>query len=113
MRHRFLHAAFLTLAVAVASRPSSGDELQTFEVTLKGQTFEPSEIHVPSGRPFMVVVKNANDQGDEFEMLFPPVERAVQGGSEAKVRIRPLGPGTFVFFGENDPDNEKGTIVSE
>ena len=61
----------------------------------------------------MVVVKNTNGQNDEFEMLIPPAERAVPAGGEARVRIRPLPPGRFPFFGEGDPDNEKGTFVSQ
>jgi hypothetical protein len=89
------------------------DELQTYEIELKGHAFSPSEIHVPTGKPFVVVVTNGDSEADEFEMLIPPVEHAVEPGSVARVRVRPLRPGRFPFFGENDPDNEKGAFVSE
>jgi hypothetical protein len=29
------------------------------------------------------------------------------------VKIKPLGPGRFPFFGESDPDNEQGAFMSE
>jgi len=112
MRRSFTYATLMA-AAAVISRPSFADDLQTFEIVLKDHAFSPPEIHVPTGKPFIVVVKNASNQADEFEMLIPSVEHAVQGNSEAKFRIRPLGPGRFPFFGEGDPDNEKGAIVSE
>jgi hypothetical protein len=112
MRRSTAYAAMVA-AAAVIYQPSLADDLQTFEIVLKDHAFSPAEIHVPTGKPFVVVVKNASDQADEFEMLIPSVEHAVQGNSEARFRIRPLGPGRFPFFGEGDPDNEKGAIVSE
>ena len=109
--------AMMATAVAAAAfgvaLPSAADDLQTFEITLKGHAFSPSEIHVPSGKPFLVVVTNASDQADEFEMLIPSVEHGVGPGAQTKFRVRPLGPGRFPFFGESDPDNEKGAIVSQ
>ena len=113
MRHSPIYAALVASAVAVVCQPSFADDLQTFEIVLKDHAFSPPEIHVPTGKPFVVVVKNASDQADEFEMLIPSVEHGVQGNSETRFRIRPLGPGQFPFFGEGDPDNEKGAIVSE
>jgi len=113
MRHSPIYAALVASAVAVVCQPSFADDLQTFEIVLKDHAFSPPEIHVPTGKAFIVVVKNASDQADEFEMLIPSVEHGVQGNSETRFRIRPLGPGRFPFFGEGDPDNEKGAIVSE
>ncbi len=104
------------LVVVLAGRnfqPSQAQDLKTYEIVLEEHAFSPSEIHVPVGKPFLVLVKNADNEADEFEMLIPPVEHAVQAGDEARVRIRPLGPGRFPFFGENDSDNEKGAFISE
>ena len=102
--------ASLTLGSAAHA---CADDLTTYQITLKDHRFTPAEIHVPTGKPFLVVVTNANDAADEFEMLFPAVERPLQPGQQGKLRIRPLGPGRFPFFGESDPDNEQGVFVSE
>ena len=110
MAWRTILAATATLSLAL---PCAADDLQTFEITLKGHAFSPAEIHVPAGKPFLVVVKNASSQADEFEMVIPSVEHGVGPGAQTRFRIRPLGPGRFPFFGESDPDNEKGAIVSE
>jgi hypothetical protein len=113
MRPSTAYGALVAAAVAVMCQPTFADDLQTFEIVLKDHAFSPAEIHVPTGKPFIVVVKNESDQADEFEMLIPSVEHGVQGNGETKFRVRPLIPGRFPFFGESDPDNEKGAIVSE
>ena len=92
---------------------AQADDLATYEIVLKAHKFTPSEIHVPAGKSFYVLVTNASDGADEFEMLIPAVEKGLQPGQQGKVRIRPLGVGRFAFFGESDPDGERGTIVSE
>lgn len=89
------------------------DDLATYEITLKDHKFTPSEIHVPNGKPFYVLVTNASDAADEFEMLLPALEKGLQPGQQGKVRMRPLGVGRFPFFGESDPDDERGVFVSE
>lgn len=92
---------------------ASADDLTTYAITLQNHQFTPAEIHVPAGKPFIVVVTNANGDDDEFEMLFPALEKTLQPGQQGKVRIRPLAPGRFPFFGDADPDNERGVFVSE
>ena len=112
MSHVFHIAAVASLSLATASL-ASADDLTTYQIVLKDHKFTPSEIHVPTGKPFIVVVTNNNDAADEFEMLLPALEKTLQSGQQGKVRIRPLGPGRFPFFGESDPDNERGVFVSE
>jgi hypothetical protein len=107
----------LSIALAALSVTFVGvaraEDIVTYEITLKNHKFTPAEIHVPTGKPFIVLVTNANDGADEFEMLLPAVERALAPGQQGKVRIRPLGLGRFPFFGESDPDDERGAFISE
>jgi hypothetical protein len=108
---------FRSIALAALSLTFVGvaraEDIATYEITLKNHKFTPAEIHVPTGKPFIVLVTNANDGADEFEMLLPAVERPLQPGQQGKVRIRPLGLGRFPFFGESDPDEERGAFISE
>jgi hypothetical protein len=103
-------AVALGLALAGAAR---AEDLTTYAITLKNHRFTPKEIHVPTGKPFLVLVTNADNAADEFEMLLPALERVIMPGEQGLMRIRPLGPGRFPFFGESDPDSEQGVIVSE
>jgi Cupredoxin-like domain len=108
-----LFGGIFPLSALVSVDLCNADDLVTYEITLQDHHFTPSEIHVPSGKPFIVLVTNRNDGSDEFEMLFPALERPLQPGQQGKVRIRPLAPGRFPFFGESDPDNETGAFVAE
>ena len=112
MRNSVLRIA-LAAAVGLSIACARAEDLTTYTITLKNHRFAPAEIHVPSGKPFLVVVTNANGASDEFEMLLPPVERVIQAGEQGSVRIRPLGRGRFPFFGEADPDSEQGAFISE
>jgi uncharacterized cupredoxin-like copper-binding protein len=89
------------------------EDLATYSVTLKNHRFTPSEIHVPTGKPFFVVITNADDTADEFEMNAPAVEKMIPPGEQGRVRIRPLGLGRFRFFDDFHQDTAQGAFVSE
>jgi hypothetical protein len=104
----------LTLAFAAAA-PSIAvaEDLAAYSITLKNHRFTPAEIRVPTGKPFFVIVTNQDDTADEFEMSNPAIEKVIPPGEQGKVRMRPLGPGRFVFFGDFHRDTAQGVIVSE
>jgi hypothetical protein len=102
--------AILSAALAGAGR---AEEPRTYTLTLRGHRFTPAELHVPSGKPFIVSVTNLDDTADEFDMQRPAIEKVVPPGGEGKVRIRPLAPGRFPFTGEFHADTAQGVIVSE
>jgi hypothetical protein len=91
---------------------AAAEELQTYTVTLKAHKFAPIELHVPSAKPFYLVVVNQDDTADEFEMSAPPLEKVVQPGAEGRVRVRPLAPGKFSFFDDFHPE-AKGALVAD
>jgi hypothetical protein len=107
---RLASAGALSLAVAGMAH---AEDLPSYAITLKDHKYTPSEIHVASGKPFYVVVTNASDAADEFEMLFPPLEQGLQAGETRKVLVRPLKVGRFPYMGENDPDGERGAFISQ
>jgi hypothetical protein len=108
-----LRAAVLAAFALAAVGAAWAEDLATYSLTLKNHRFTPAEIHVPTGKPFFVSVKNLDDAADEFEMHNPAIEKVIPPGEEGKVRIRPLGPGRFSFFGDFHQDTAQGVIVSE
>ena len=112
MTYMLRAAALAALAVA-AIGAARAEDLTTYSLTLKNHRFAPAEIHVPTGKAFFVSVKNLDDTADEFEMHNPAIEKVIPPGEEGKVRIRPLGPGRFSFFGDFHQDTAQGVIVSE
>lgn len=111
MRHRLLGVA-LGAALGLGGA-AQAEDLATYSITLKNHRFTPAEIHVPTGKPFFLLVANKDDTADEFEMHNPAIEKVIPAGVEGKVRMRPLGPGRFPFFGDFHQDTAQGVIVSQ
>jgi len=102
----------LALALALGS-PAWADDLPTINVTLKDHRFAPSEIHVPVGKPTILVIKNEDSTVEEFDSSALKVEKVIAGGTYTTVRLRPLGPGRYPFIGEYHADTAKGVVISE
>jgi hypothetical protein len=94
-------------------RPGFADEPARIEVTLKDHRFTPSEIHVATGRPAVLVVRNEDATADEFDSSALKVEKMIGGGSYVTIRLQPLGPGRYPFMGEFHPDTARGVVISE
>jgi hypothetical protein len=105
--------AFASALGAAAFGAARAEDLATYSITLKNHRFTPNEIHVPSGKPFFIIVTNQDDSADEFEMSNPAIEKVVPPGQQGKVRMRPLGAGRFAFFGDFHRETAQGVIVSE
>ncbi|WP_158812652.1 cupredoxin domain-containing protein [Methylocapsa sp. S129] len=105
--------AFILAFGMAAAGAARADDLATYSLTLKNHRFTPTEIHVPSGKPFFIIVTNQDDTADEFEMSNPAIEKVIPPGDQGKVRMRPLGPGRFPFFGDFHRETAQGVIVSE
>ncbi len=112
MTHLF-PLAVLSAVLSLSALAARAEDLQTYALTLKNHKFTPAEIHVPTGKPFMISVTNLDDTADEFEMHAPAIEKVIPPGGEGKVRIRPLAPGRFTFVGEFHADTAQGAIISE
>jgi Cupredoxin-like domain len=108
-----LKRSAICLLCPPAFGPAWAEDIVSYSVTLKNHRFIPAEIHVPSGKPFLVVVTNADDTPDEFEMNAPAVEKVIVPGQQGRVRIRPLAPGRFKFFDDFHQDTAQGAFVSE
>jgi plastocyanin len=98
-------AGFLASAAAADS---------TIEITIKGHKFDPAEIHVPAGKAVVLSVTNQDDTPEEFESHELKFEKIIPGGGgTGTVKLRPLDPGTYPFFGEFHEDTAKGVVIAE
>jgi Cupredoxin-like domain len=95
------------------SGPAIADDPARIDVTIKDHVFSPSEIHVPVGKPTLLIVRNEDAGPEEFDSSALKVEKVIVGGTYATIRLRPLGPGRYPFMGEFHPDTATGVVVSE
>ncbi len=111
-----MHARPLALCAAllIAATPVAAAEPLTLELTIKEHRFEPAELKVPAGQPFIIRIKNLDPTAEEFDSTSLNVEKIVAGNSEGVVRKNHgLDTGRYDFIGEYHADTAKGVLVAE
>ncbi|MGD0106496.1 MAG: cupredoxin domain-containing protein [Rhodopila sp.] len=103
----------LLLAGLCLCGPVAADEPVQINVTLKNHRFEPAEIHVKTGKPTVLVVTNEDATVEEFDSTALKVEKVIVGGHYGTIRLRPLGPGRYLFMGEYHAETAQGVVIAE
>lgn len=102
----------LSLAAAVVLVPAEL-RAQDFTITINNHRFTPSEIKVPANKRIQLTVVNDDPTPEEFESHEMKVEKVIPGKSKGTVRIGPLAPGRYPFFGEFNEATAKGVLIAE
>jgi plastocyanin len=82
-------------------------------LTIDKHRFQPEEIRVKAGTPFVLVITNKDAGAEEFESKDLRVEKVIPAGKTVRVRMPALKPGTYPFVGEYHEKTAKGRIVAE
>ena len=98
--------ALVTLAPAVA-------RAEDYIVTIKDHRFSPAELKVPANKRLVITVVNDDPTAEEFESKELKVEKVIAGKSKGTVRIGPLKPGRYPFFGEFHEATAQGAVIAE
>src|SRR5262247_2151081 len=109
MRNLFV---FFAVVAAIALAPLSLRP-QDFSITIKNHRFTPAEIKVPANKRIQLTVVNDDPTPEEFESREMKVEKVIPGKSKGVVRIGPLAPGRYPFFGEFNEATAKGVVIAE
>jgi plastocyanin len=86
---------------------------EQFSLTIKNHRFEPAELQVPAGQAFTLNVSNQDASPEEFESDDLDIEKVIAGGQSAVIKVEPLDPGRYEFYGEYHEDSAKGAIVAK
>jgi plastocyanin domain-containing protein len=86
---------------------------QDVTITIKNHRFTPSEVKVPANKRVQITVVNDDPTPEEFESREMKVEKVIPGKSKGVVRIGPLPPGRYPFFGEFNEATAKGVVIAE
>ena len=110
MTTSLLVAAGLALVLA----PVAGAQSRPVEVplTVENQKFNPAEVKVKAGEPFVLVVTNKDAKPAEVESTELKFEKVVAPGKTINIRVRALKPGTYGFFDHYNM-SAQGKIVAE
>lgn len=99
-------AGFLVFGAA----PARADD---YVLTIKNHRFNPTEIKVPANKRVQITIVNEDPTPEEFESHEMKVEKVIPGKSKGIVRVGPLKPGRYPFFGEFHEATAKGTLIAE
>lgn len=110
-----LFVSIFTLGSALipASRGARAEDTHEVEISIKDHKFEPAALKLPTGKPIKILIKNLDPSPEEFESHDLGFEKVIAGNSNATIRLKPLKPGTYMFFGEYHEDTALGHIVAE
>jgi uncharacterized protein (DUF58 family) len=86
---------------------------QDYTITIKDHRFTPAEVKVPANKRVQITVVNDDPTPEEFESHEMKVEKVIPGKSKGVVRIGPLKPGRYPFFGEFHEATAKGVVIAE
>jgi plastocyanin len=106
---RLLLGLALLAAVGIIS-PVRADD---FSLTIKDHRFEPAKLEVPAGKDLTLKVTNQDATAEEFESDDFDAEKVIAGGQTAVIKIGPLDPGRYEFYGEYHEDSAKGALVTK
>lgn len=101
------------LAFAMGASGARAEDTHEVEISIKNHKFEPASLKLPTGKPIKILVKNLDASPEEFESHDLGFEKVIAGNSSATVRVKPLKPGTYIFFGEYHQDTALGHVVAE
>jgi hypothetical protein len=98
----------------LAAGPASGaDAPAEIGLTIEQHRFQPEEIRVKAGAPFVLVISNKDATPEEFESKDLRLEKVVPGGKTLRVRIPALRKGAYGFVGEFHEETARGRIIAE
>jgi plastocyanin len=87
--------------------------LPEYTLVLKNHVYQPSELKVPAGTKFKIIVRNEDATPEEFESTDFSREKIVLPNSSITVYVGPLKAGTYGFFGDFHQDSAKGRLIVE
>lgn len=102
----------IVTAVALAM-PLTAAAVEEYRVVIENHRFEPAEVKIPAGKRVILLVENRDATPEEFESHELKREKIIAGGKTAKIRIGPLKPGRYPFFGEFNEDTAQGAVIVE
>jgi len=104
---------FAALFVQAFAGVSFADSLPEYTLVLKNHVYHPSELRIPAGTKFKIIVRNDDATPEEFESTDFGREKIVLPNRSVEVYVGPLKAGTYSFFGDFHQDTAKGRLVVE
>jgi len=108
-----LSIVMLASLLVVVPAAGAADAPPEIPLVIEKNRFQPEEIKVKAGNPFVLVITNKDSGPEEFESKELRIEKVIPAGKTVRVRVRALKSGTYGFFGEYHEKTAQGRIIAE
>ncbi|MBV1930210.1 MAG: cupredoxin domain-containing protein [Porticoccaceae bacterium] len=109
---RVINSCLLAAALVLVPLMAFAEKPE-YRVMIKDHKFSPAEIIIPANTKVTLIVENQDATPEEFESHEMHREKIIAGNKTAKIRIGPLKPGNYPFFGEFHEDTAKGVVIAQ
>lgn len=113
MKSTFTALVAIALLGGLNGQSAFAQETGTYTLSIKNHQFEPSELQVPAGQKFKLIVDNQDSTPEEFESHALKLEKVIPGKRQATLIVGPLQPGRYDFLGEFHEKTAKGRLVAQ
>lgn len=110
MKFSLLAGAALIFTLAGSAHAS---DLPYYQLTIKNHVYQPSELKVPAGTKFKLLVRNEDATPEEFESTDFNREKIVLPNATITVFVGPLRAGNYGFFGDFHQATAQGRLIVE
>lgn len=107
-----LHGVALAVALGVTAAAWAEDPPE-LAIVIEKNRFQPEQVRVKAGAPFVLAVTNKDGAPEEFESRELRIEKIVPAGKTVRIRVPALKAGRYPFFGEFHEKTAQGVIVAE
>lgn len=112
----------LLLAVLFAGSAACGtwihqaqaaEPLNEITLALENGRFNPEELRVKAGRPFMLVITNRDSADDELEIQSLKIEKPIPAGRTRRMKMPALPAGSYRFVAERAQATANGRLIAD
>ncbi len=83
------------------------------KLTMEKDKFVPAELKVKAGRPFVLVLTNADDITHELDIPNLKLEKKVRAGQTLRLQMPALKPGKYQLVDDDSTPNLSGVMIAE
>jgi plastocyanin len=105
-------AGLALMAVAMGSSAARAADAEV-ALTIENNRFQPEEIKVKAGTPFVLVITNKDKAPEEFESHELRIEKVIPAGKTIRLKMPALKAGSYGFVGDFHQKTAKGRLIAE
>ena len=104
-------AMVITILAMAGAR--AADAPPEVTLTIEKNRFQPEEIKIKAGAPFVLVITNKDTTAEEFDSKDLRIEKVIPAGKTVRLKLPALKAGSYGFVGEYHEKTAQGRIVAE